>query len=220
MLIDKNSLALLVIISVMYLVIFQSSKANSSKIDITFFKESLTILQKDSDVNRIKVKNIHNESLTFVTPKFDKPSGIEVSTSPELYTDLGTNSLAIFNLNISVDQDLENGTYTIKVWVESESIVSGDSVKSEKYPFNVTVLVNPEIINATTTTTSISITTTMATNVTGATTTERAEVNETIPSVEESIKRVTSRREYLIGFIVIIAALILIPYFTFKKRKI
>lgn len=222
MLINKkiyNSLALLVIISIVYLVIFQLSTANSSKIDITFFRESLTILQGGSNTTKIKVKNIHNETLVFVTPKFDKPSGIEVSTSPELYTDLGINSLAIFNFDVSVDQDLENGTYTIKVWVESESATSGESVNSEKYSFNVTVSFNPGLVNATTTTTSIPTTSTTETTITGVTTTEVDETEETIPQMEEKIKEMTSKKEYLIIFAVILIALILVPYFTFKKSK-
>jgi len=198
-----------------YLVIFQLSKANSSKIDITFFKESLTILQGGSDNTKIKVKNIHNETLAFVTPKFDKPSGIEISTSPELYTGIGTGSLGIFNFNISVNKDLRNGTYTIKVWVESEATISGESVKSEKYPFNVTVLFSPEVVTTTTSTTS-----TVATTVAGATTTEVTETTGIIPQKKYGVKITPPKREHLMILAGIIVVLILIPYFTFKKSRL
>jgi len=202
----------------MYLVIFQLSKANSSKIDITFFRESLTILQGGSDNTKIKVKNIHNETLAFVTPKFDKPSGIEISTSPELYTGIGTGSLGIFNFNVSVNKDLRNGTYTIRVWIESEATISGESVKSEKYPFNVTVLFNPEVV---TTTTSTSITTTtMVNNVTGATTTGVTETTETIAKKKYEVKITPPKTEHLMILAGVVVILILIPYFTFKKKKI
>ncbi len=142
--------------------------------------------------------NLLDEPLMLVSYKFESPKGINVSATPPNYIDIMPNSTNPMYLYITPSETMENGTYTIKVWAESEEKVGKKNIMSEKYPIYVNVLINPDIPTTTTT-----ITTTTATT--------------TTTLLEQKIRQVLLREENLgIVIIVILLAIIGIPYLSFK----
>jgi uncharacterized membrane protein len=183
----------------------------ASKMELEIHKPVLTIMQGNQSSTNIRVKNLYNTTLIFVTLKFDKPNNLLITTSPIEYTDLFAGSTVNFFVSFYANQTLKNGTYLAKV-----SSITGDKIESSKYNITLNVLYNPNLANLTTSTTSTAKTTTSLSG--NVTSTKPVQNNTTTSALIEITKKQGFKKEYLIILLVIVVGLFLLPYLTFKRK--
>jgi hypothetical protein len=206
----KKNFTIIFLTMILTIFIAQNTCFAASKMELEIHKSELTIMQGGSNSTNIRVHNLHNETLIFVTLKFGKPSNLLITTSPIEYTDLHAGSTVNFFVTFSANQTLKNGTYLVKV-----SSITGDNIESNKYNVTVNVLYNPNLANLTTSTTSTAITTTSISG--NVTSTEPVQNKTTTSALIEITKKQGFKKEYLIFLLVIVVGLFILPYLTFKK---
>jgi hypothetical protein len=206
----KKNFTIIFLTIILTIFITQNTCFAASKMELEIHKPELIIMQGGSNSTNIRLKSLHNETLVFVSLKFDKPNNLLITTSPNEYTDLLAHSTVNFFVTFSVNQTLKNGTYLLKV-----SSITGDKIESGKYNITLNVLYNPDLANLTTSTTSTAITTTSLSG--NVTSTKPVQNKTTTSALIEITKKQGFKKEYLIFLLVIVVGLFVLPYLTFKR---
>jgi hypothetical protein len=170
------------------------------KIELKIIFPNITVLQGIATDSAFKATNLHSEPIV-VNFRFEKPNEMDIWTRPGKWEDqIEPNESATIHYSVFANTQVNNETYTIKVWAEALERINDEPISSDKHPINVTVLFNPILYTTTTTTTTTSTTTTTI--------------------LADKIRQDLLTRENLaIVVIIIFLGLIIVPYLSFKEEE-
>lgn len=139
------------------------------KLSFVIPPKNLSVKQGDTNSTIVYIENNYNETVLWISLKFENPSGIEISTRPEIIEELYPDSKKPFRIFLNASDTISPGNYTIEVWAESLMELDDNYIQSERHSFNLEVIKveqNQILVNETTTietTTTTEITTTSTT---------------------------------------------------------
>jgi len=221
----KLSLNLLVLFFVFCLFSQPCFADDILNITISDLEPTLEILQGECKTAPFHITNRYTETVN-IYYRIDAPSDMNITSYPKDYTLLAPGETVAGNLNVCVNEYFENDTYNINFWIETLTKVNDSRVKSDKYTLGIVVLNNPNI-EITTTTSTISETTTIRSQIISTIPIYTPVTTVTVKTVDIDIDIGKPKTGYLIGrdklvtvgVIIIALILIMMPYLTFMRSQ-
>jgi hypothetical protein len=132
-------------IKLIFLLVFISFLAYSGsysykEIDFLYLDPNISILQGQELSTRVVLENSGNETIEWISIKFETPSGIGIVKPVKEVEIIGPKGRVSFKFNITASNDIEVGSKEISMWPESEG-----TTLNNRFTFYLDVKENPDL---------------------------------------------------------------------------